>query len=129
MEPTSDRQSVLVWVLLVIVGAILCIVGWYRFIAHAQEHGGWRDPSKHVVEFVTVDDDVRLEVLDWGGRGRPMVLLAGSGNTAHVFDDFAPQLTDVCHVYGLTRRGYGESSHPDSGYDDQRLADDVLQVF
>jgi hypothetical protein len=33
MEPQSpDRQSTLVWILLVIVGAILCVVGWYRFV-------------------------------------------------------------------------------------------------
>ena len=33
------------------------------------------------------------------------------------------------HVYGVTRRGYGASSRPSSGYDDQRLADDVLRVL
>jgi pimeloyl-ACP methyl ester carboxylesterase len=78
---------------------------------------------------VTVDAGVQLEVLDWGGSGRPAVLLAGSGHTAHVFDDFAPELTRSCHVYGITRRGYGASSRPASGYDDQRLADDVLRVL
>jgi pimeloyl-ACP methyl ester carboxylesterase len=76
-----------------------------------------------------VSDDVRLEVLDWGGTGRPVVLLAGSGNTAHVFDDFAEKLSSLCHVYGITRRGFGVSSHPDSSYTEQRLADDVLQVL
>ena len=25
----------------------------------------WQDPSKHQVQFVTVEKDVRLEVLDW----------------------------------------------------------------
>jgi pimeloyl-ACP methyl ester carboxylesterase len=88
-----------------------------------------QDPSKHRVQFVTEEECVRLEVLDWGGSGRPVVLLAGSGNTAHVFDDLAPKLTGGCHVYGITRRGYGASSQPASGYDDQRLADDVLQVL
>jgi len=95
----------------------------------AQQSVTWNDPSKHLVEFVTVQDGVRLEVLDWGGSGRAVVLLAGSGSTAHVFDDFAPKLTGCCHVYGITRRGYGASSQPTSGYDDQRLADDVLQVL
>jgi non-heme chloroperoxidase len=95
----------------------------------ARQSVTWKDPSKHRVEFVTVQNGVRLEVLDWGGSGRPVVLLAGSGSTAHVFDDFAPKLTSCCHVYGVTRRGYGASSQPASGYDDQRLADDVLQVL
>jgi pimeloyl-ACP methyl ester carboxylesterase len=89
----------------------------------------WRDASPHTVRLVEVEPDVRLEVLDWGGSGRALVLLAGSGNTAHVFDDFAPKLTDCCHVYGITRRGFGGSSQPASGYDDQRRADDVLRVL
>jgi pimeloyl-ACP methyl ester carboxylesterase len=55
--------------------------------------------------------------------------LAGAGNTAHVFDDFVPKLTDRWHVYGITRRGFGASSQPASGYGDQRLADDVFQVI
>jgi pimeloyl-ACP methyl ester carboxylesterase len=94
----------------------------------AQE-STWQDPSQHRVQFVTLADGVRLEVLDWGGSGRPAVLLAGSGNTAHVFDEFAPKLTGFCHAYGITRRGFGASSQPESGYDDQRLADDVLEVL
>jgi len=32
-------------------------------------------------------------VLDWGGSGKPLVLLTGSGNTAHVFDELAGKLT------------------------------------
>jgi non-heme chloroperoxidase len=91
--------------------------------------GAWQDPVKHDVQFVAVDQGVRLEVLDWGGSGRPVVLLTGSGHTAHVYDDFAPKLTDCCHVYGITRRGFGASSRTSSGYDDQRLADDVFRAL
>ena len=95
----------------------------------AQEHAPWRDPSPHSIQFISVDDNVKLEVLDWGGSGRPLVLLAGLGNTAHVFDDFAPKLTSAYHVVGITRRGYGASSVPDSGYSADRLGDDVLAVL
>ncbi|HVM92794.1 MAG TPA: alpha/beta hydrolase [Terriglobales bacterium] len=95
----------------------------------AQQATSWHDPSPHKVQFVVVEKNVKLEVLDWGGSGRPIMLLAGSGNTAHVFDDFAPKLNSEFHVYGVTRRGFGASSKPDSGYDDQRLADDVLAVL
>jgi non-heme chloroperoxidase len=87
------------------------------------------DRSSHEVRLIEVEKDVRLEVLDWGGSGRPLVLLPGAGNTAHVFDDFAPKLTTGCRVYGITRRGFGASDHPPSGYSDQRLADDVLQLL
>lgn len=53
---------------------------------------------------------ISLEVVDWGGRGRPLVFLAGLGSTAHVFDTFAPQFTDRFHVVGITRRGFGASA-------------------
>jgi len=88
-----------------------------------------RDPSPHKVQFITVDTDVKLEVLDWGGSGRPLVLLTGLGNNAHVFDKFALKLTDKYHVYGITRRGFGVSSVPATGYSADRLADDVLAVI
>lgn len=95
----------------------------------AQKRVSWRDPSPHTIQFVTVDENVKLEVLDWGGSGRPLVLLAGLGNTAHVFDDFAPKLTSEYHVYGITRRGFGASSVPDSGYSADPLGNDLLAVL
>jgi hypothetical protein len=48
-----------------------------------------QDPANHSVQMIGVDKDVKLEVLDWGGAGRPVVLLTGLGNADHVFDDFA----------------------------------------
>ena len=60
---------------------------------------------------VRIGRDVSLEVVDWGGRGTPLVFLAGLGNTAHVFDDFAPGFRDAFHVVGITRRGFGASSN------------------
>jgi non-heme chloroperoxidase len=84
------------------------------------------------VQFVTVDQDVRLEVLDWGGTGRPLVFLAGLGNDAHVFDKFAPKFTPNYHVYGITRRGFGASSKPapaNGNYSADHLGDDVLAVI
>jgi len=78
---------------------------------------------------VVVENDVQLEVLDWGGSGRSLVLLAGSGNSAHVFDDFGVKLKGLGHVYGITRRGYGASSRAESGFSAERLGDDVLGVL
>ncbi len=95
---------------------------------YSRQGDSWQDPSPHTIQFVTVDKDVRLEVLDWGGSGRPVVLLAGGGNTAHIFDEFAPKLTSNCHVYGITRRGFGASSSSASERGDG-LGDDVLAVL
>ena len=84
------------------------------------------DTSPHKTMFIMVAPDVRLEVLDWGGAGNTMVLLTGSGDNAHVYDEFAYEFTDRFHVIGVTRRGFGRSSQPAQGYDlDTRARDDI----
>ena len=94
----------------------------------SQSAADWRDPSPHQVRRMMVDSSVRLEVLDWGGSGRPVVLL-GCYLTAHVYDEFAPKLTDQFRVYGITRRGIGASDKPTTGYSVQRSAEDVREVL
>jgi non-heme chloroperoxidase len=89
----------------------------------------WKDPSPHASQFISVAQDVRLEVLDWGGTGRPLVLLAGGGDTAHVFDDFALKLTGDFHVYGITRRGFGESGFAPVTSGAATFGDDVVAVL
>jgi pimeloyl-ACP methyl ester carboxylesterase len=100
-------------------------------LARATPATAWNDPSPHTVSFVTADRDVKLEVLDWGGpsTGRTLVLVPGLGNTAHIFDVLATKLTARYHVIGVTRRGFGDSSAPASGYGADRLGDDVLAVI
>jgi non-heme chloroperoxidase len=90
------------------------------------------DSSPHKVQFVTVQDGVQLEVVDWGGLGRPLIFLAGSGDTAHAFDNFAPKFTGQNHVYGITRKGFGASGKPapaNGNYSADRLGDDVVAVM
>jgi non-heme chloroperoxidase len=87
------------------------------------------DSTPHTVQFIRANQNISLEVLDWGGSGRPLVLLTGLGNTAHIFDKFAPKLISSWHVYGITRRGFGASSSPPLGYSADQLGDDVLAVL
>jgi pimeloyl-ACP methyl ester carboxylesterase len=82
--------------------------------------------------FIEVQPDVKLEVLDWGGSGRSVILLPGLGDTTHVFDSFAVKLAANFHVYGITPRGFGRSSAPPaepSTYSATRLGDDVAAVI
>ncbi len=109
--------------------AVFLFISVFAFSTSAQNTSDWKDPSPHRIQFITVEKDVQLEVLDWGGSGRPVVLLAGLGYTAHVYDDFAQKLTKDYHVIGITRRGFGASSKPDSGYEADRLGDDVVAVL
>lgn len=90
---------------------------------------GWHDPSPHRQIFIETAPGVKLEVLDWGGMGDSILLLAGHGDTAHVFDDFAPRLTPSFHVFGMTRRGFGASSQPSEGYDLSNLTLDIKRVL
>ena len=68
-------------------------------------------------------------MLDWGGSGRSLVLLAGGGNTAHVYASLAPKLATQFHVFGITRRGSGQSSAPSSGYTAKQFGDDIVTVL
>jgi pimeloyl-ACP methyl ester carboxylesterase len=109
--------------------SLIALIALSASALHSQDK---TDSSPHTVQFVTVDKDVKLEVLDWGGTGRPLVFLAGGGNDAHVFDKFAPKFIATYHVYGITRRGYGASSKPaptTANYAADRLGDDVLAVI
>src|SRR6185437_4605770 len=89
----------------------------------------WRDTTHHIAGMVRVARNVRLHYLDFGGSGLPLIFLAGLGNTAHAFDDFAPAFTDHFHVIALTRRGFGESDHPENGYETPRLVQDIVAAM
>jgi pimeloyl-ACP methyl ester carboxylesterase len=91
------------------------LASWRRTDAQWAD---WVDPSAKHVRFISVpakaDRPVRLEVLDWGGRGSAVVLLAGLGESGHIYDDLAPRLADRFRVIALTRRGHGASARADS---------------
>lgn len=89
----------------------------------------WHDPSPHTSRFIEVAPGVKLEVLDWGGSGPPLVFLAGLQDVAHGFDDFAPRFTDRFHVLAITRRGYGASTQTPTGYDLATRLDDDKKVL
>ncbi|MBA3297637.1 MAG: alpha/beta hydrolase [Acidobacteria bacterium] len=112
-------------------GRVLCVLSVLLSLSTpaAAQQTEWKDPSSHAVRFVTIADSVQLEVLDWGGSGPPLVLLAGLGDTGHAFDDFAPMLTARYRVLAVTRRGHGRSSAPSTGYGFARLAEDVVAVI
>lgn len=113
----TQKVSTLAWLTLAVISSAVIVWGC------GSEHG---DVS---VQYVSVGPSTTLEVIDWGGSGAPLVFLAGLGHTAHVFDEFAPFLTDKYWVLGITRRGFGASTQPDSGYDIPTLAEDIRTVL
>jgi non-heme chloroperoxidase len=105
------------------------VLGAQRVPSRLPRDDGWTDSTKHKAGYVTVQRGIRIHYLDFGGDGPPLFLIPGIGNTAHAYDEFAPALTDRFHVYAMTRRGFGESSHPSTGYDMDRLVQDIRTVL
>jgi pimeloyl-ACP methyl ester carboxylesterase len=72
---------------------------------------------------------INLHYLNWGGNGDVLLFLAGLGCNAHIFTHLAPRFIDKFHVLALTRRGHGESDHPETGYDVDTLTEDIHQFL
>jgi CubicO group peptidase (beta-lactamase class C family) len=92
-------------------------------VAANTASAAWQDPSSHEEGTVTVNG-VRLEYLDWGGRGRALILIHGLGDNPHVFDDLAPAFTDKFRVIAYARRGSGRSEAK-APYDLATLTEDL----
>jgi pimeloyl-ACP methyl ester carboxylesterase len=86
------------------------------------------DKSPHKSDLV-VANGIKLHYLDWGGSSQVLLFIPGLGCNAHIFDEFAPRFTDKFRVLAFTRRGHGESDHPETGYDVDTLAEDLRQFL
>lgn len=82
------------------------------------------DFSPHRSEDI-IANGVRLNYLDWGGKGEEIIFLAGSGDNPHAFDDLAPKFTHRYHCLGLTRRGFGDSQRVVKDFDAVTLSKDL----
>lgn len=83
-------------------------------------------PAKSPPSQFAIVNGARLEFLDWGGNGPPIVFLGGLGASAHIFDDFAPMFKATHHCFGFTRRGFGRSEQTSEGYELDNLTQDVI---
>ena len=86
------------------------------------------DISSFKSEFANVNG-IRLHHLDWGGNGTALLFLTGMGNSAYIYNQFAPRFSDKFRVIALTRRGHGDSDCPETGYDVDTLTNDVLDFM
>jgi pimeloyl-ACP methyl ester carboxylesterase len=66
----------------------------------------------------TTLDGLRFHYLDWGTAGEPpMLLLHGGAQTAHSWDEVAPDFARDHHVLALDQRGHGDTDWaPDGRY-------------
>ena len=80
------------------------------------------DQNKHPEPLVdgmltTPTTGIQMHYRDWGGSGRPILLLHGLASSSRIWDLVAPRLTDYGRVVALDQRGHGASAKPDDGYD------------
>jgi len=96
--------------------------------ALAQRSVASSDPFSHRSAFARVNG-VRLNYLDWGGAGPPVVMIHGIGDDPHVFDDLASRIRDRFRIVAYARRGHGQSDSPSGPYDAATLVEDLRQLM
>ena len=79
--------------------------------------------------FLKTRDDQSLHVKDTG-EGRPIVLIHGWPVTGDMWEYQTLALLEAGYrVITYDRRGFGQSSHPATGYDYDTFADDLAEVL
>ena len=73
--------------------------------------------------------DIRVRYLDWGGQGKPVVLLHGLASSANWYDLVAPHLRDDYRIIAPDQRGHGQTTQADGGYDWGTLTQDVVGLM
>jgi pimeloyl-ACP methyl ester carboxylesterase len=94
--------------------------------ANASE---WVDTTQHKLHYVEMDDNIKLEVVDWGGKGTPLVFLAGLALNAHTFDPLVSSFVDSYRVIGITRVGHGNSESRKENFSTARLTKDIIIIL
>jgi len=76
-------------------------------------------------------DGLRFHFLDWGIEGEsPLLLLHGGAQTAHSWDEVAPDLARDHHVLALDQRGHGDTDWaPDGRYRREDFVGDVRRFL
>lgn len=72
--------------------------------------------------------DVELQVYEWPGSGRPILLAHATGFHAHCWDEVV-RLLPGRHVVALDMRGHGRSDKPEPPYTWPSFGDDVAAVI
>lgn len=68
---------------------------------------------------------ITFHYLEFGGCGKTILFLSGLGDSAYSFIDFAPSFVPQYRTLAFTRRGFGKTDVPESGYDIETLTKDI----
>ena len=72
---------------------------------------------------------IQVRYLDWGGQGKPVILLHGLASSANWYDLVAPHLRNDYRVIAPDQRGHGQTTQAGSGYDWGTLTKDVVGLM
>ncbi|HZU77274.1 MAG TPA: alpha/beta hydrolase, partial [Dehalococcoidia bacterium] len=72
---------------------------------------------------------LRVHVWDWGGAGRPIVLLHGLASNARIWDFVAERLAASARVVAVDQRGHGLTAGPERGYGFEETSADLLELL
>jgi pimeloyl-ACP methyl ester carboxylesterase len=81
--------------------------------------------DKAYTEHLVHGQHVTLHYLDWGGKGRPLILIHALGDSPFLFDGFADSLTSHFRVIAYSRRAHAGSICLDTAYDTRALVEDI----
>jgi non-heme chloroperoxidase len=83
-----------------------------------------------LIERVALSNGVELPVVELGDPGgTPVIFLHGLTDTWRSFEPVFPHLSGSNRIIGVTQRGHGEASRPESGYEPSDFADDVALLM
>jgi pimeloyl-ACP methyl ester carboxylesterase len=68
---------------------------------------------------------LRFHYLNWGGAGRPLVLLHGLASSARIWDRVAPRLAEHFRVLALDQRSHGLTDPAEAGWDFASITRDL----
>lgn len=104
----------------------VCLAGTPKGEVAKYPSVNYTDVSLHKSAFAHVNG-IKLNYLDWGGDGPPLVMIHGIGDDPHIFDDLASLLHDRFRIIAYARRGHGLSDSVEP-YDATTLIEDLRQL-
>ncbi|PKB60683.1 MAG: hypothetical protein BZY65_00540 [SAR202 cluster bacterium Ae2-Chloro-G2] len=85
--------------------------------------------TKIPVERTVNLNSLSLYYRDWGGSGKPVILLHGLASNSRIWDLVAPILASNSSVIAIDQRGHGKSDKPRDGYDFNSVTADIAQLI
>lgn len=109
---------------LLLLGLITLLISCQQPQPHTQMNS--RLPYEE--NFIPVKG-ARIHYLDWGGKGEPLILIHGLGDSPYIFLDLAASLKNKFRIIAYSRRGHCKSITTDLVFDNTTLISDLKALL